>query len=70
MSIGKLILRVKAQAGPCKTASSCPSEISNYGPEVLLIWKIQELLLYQYAKAGHYGQGLPPVTLNFEDLKL
>jgi hypothetical protein len=31
---------------------------------------IPEISSYQVAKVGHYGQGLPPVMLNFEYLKL
>ncbi len=31
--------------------------------------KSQEISSYQFAKVGHYGQGLPPATPNFEYLK-
>jgi len=36
-----------------------------FDPESIL-----EISSYQFARVGHYGQGLPPVMLNFECLKL
>jgi hypothetical protein len=32
--------------------------------------KNPEISSYQLAKVGHQGQGLPPVRLNFENLRL
>ena len=38
----------------------------NYGSKVLWSWQCPEISSYQFAKIGRYGQGLPPVMLNFE----
>ena len=39
---------------------------SNYGSKVLWSGEWLEISSYQIAKIGRYGQGLPPVMLNFE----
>ena len=56
--------RLKAE---CLTLSARPSIMA---PRYSDPENISEILSYQAAKVGHYGQGLPPVKLNIEFLKL
>jgi hypothetical protein len=55
--------------GSLESASPCPSE-SQLWLQGTLILAVSRDLVIPVCQIGRYGQGLPPVMLNFEYLKL
>jgi hypothetical protein len=56
--------------GSLQSASPCPSELLIMAPRYSDPENIQRSRHTRLPKVGHYGQGLPPVKLNIECLKL